>query len=310
MRLPNVLALALALALALWPTSSRADPHPMASGATAAPSTETQVAIAEETLAIAMELRTASVRAAITLVNPGEATKLKVGFPCASGADAGAIDVPCKVPLRVTVNGKRVALRRERAGRKQTHWTWTMSFAAGARVEVVVAYRAPLLNDRYSVPAFGLGSFTYRLTTGARWAGPIGKLKISVEHRHDALLFVSPAGYQREPGRITWELTDHEPTEEVILIPHPMMGNRLASVLGGKTLAEAHQRLAAGDYAKADVEAAIAELRDQTDDDWLTGWLRIISRVGGFTAPSLARTKACIAESIALLEGMATKAKR
>jgi hypothetical protein len=183
-----------------------------------------------------------------------------------------------------------------------------MKLAAAEKVELSVSYRAPLLNDRYSVPAYGMGLFTYRLTTGARWAGPIGDLRITVDHLHDALLYVAPAGYQREPGRLTWTLADHEPTEEVIIIPHPFAGSNLASDLAGKGAALARTRLAAGDYRKADVERALEVLR--RDEDMVDEWLPTISRVAGTATPPRDQALAIIAESVRVLEGMATRARK
>lgn len=296
------------VALLSWPALAAADPHPMASGATPAPTTDAQVAMTEETLAIAIDLRTASVNAAVTLENQGPATTLVVGFPCAVGDDAGAIDVPCKVPLTVTADGKKVKVTRPGRGGATRHWTWKMKLAAGQRVALAVAYRAPLVNDRYTTPAFGMGLFTYRLTTGARWAGPIGTLRITLDHMHDALLYVAPAGGVREPGRITWTLHDVEPTEEVIIIPAPYAGNHLAGALGARTAAAARARLAAGDYARADIERAIADLRDQRD--LLDEWLPTITRVAHLPTPPRAEAEAAVAGSIALLERLAAAAKR
>ena len=306
---------------ALLPTVAAADPHPMASGATPAPTTEAQVAMTAETLTITIGQRDAAVTAAVTLANPGPPTSLVVGFPCAFGDAAGQIDVPCKVPLAITVDGKRIRTKLARTDKRTGHWLWTMKLAAAATVPVVVAYRAPLINDRYSVPATGMGLFTYRLTTGARWAGPIGKLRITVDHTQDPLLFISPAGYQREAGRITWTLDDHEPTEEVVLVPHPIAASQLRRVIGGATTAEARKRLAAGDYKKADIEAVIAELdgprrradpraQGATDEPWGGDWLTLITRLGGVPAPTQARVAGVVAESRKLLEELAARAKR
>jgi hypothetical protein len=276
MRLALVFA-ALALALPV----AAADPHPMSSGATPAPTTDAQVAMSAETLAIAIDQRAASVKAAVTLANPGAATKLVVGFPCAVGDDAGAIDVPCKIPLTVTVGGKRVNATKRKTSKSVHHWTWPMKLGAGASVELVVSYRAPLVNERYTVPAYGMGLFTYRLTTGARWAGPIGTLRITVDHMHDALLFVAPAGGVRTPGRITWQLDGAEPTEEVILIPAPMAGNRLAQQIGGRTASRLP--LTPPRLPALDVEAR--SRRSATATPEIGQWLPTITRVAGLAAP-------------------------
>lgn len=290
----------------LVPTLAAADPHPMSSGANPAPTTDAQVAMKAETLTIDIGTTTAAVKAVITLENQGAATKMVVGFPCAQGEDAGQVDVPCKIPLAVTARGKKVkaAKKKSKAG---THWQWPLKLAANETVELVVSYRAPLMNDRYDTPAYGMGLFTYRLTTGARWAGAIGKLDITVNHLHDAMLFVSPGGYTREPGRITWSLTDHEPTEEVVIMPHPFAGNMLAGAIGGKNAAEAREKIEKGDFKKSSVDEAIKELekRGEMDD-----WPAMISRLGGVPAPDAKRVEAVVAESITLLKAMAAKAKR
>src|SRR5262245_55895966 len=90
------------------PAVAAADHHPMSSGANTAPTTDAQVAMIADKLDIAIDASTASVSAAVTLENKGAATKLLVGFPCATGDAAGRIDVPCKTKLVVTVDGKKV----------------------------------------------------------------------------------------------------------------------------------------------------------------------------------------------------------
>src|SRR5262245_19263597 len=98
-------------------STALADPHPMSSRASPAPTTSADVAMTEETLTIAMDLSDASVTAAVTLVNRGAAAALDVGFPCATGEEAGQIDVPCKVPLAVTVKGKPVRVTADKPGK-------------------------------------------------------------------------------------------------------------------------------------------------------------------------------------------------
>jgi hypothetical protein len=295
------------LTILLLPALASADPHPMSSGANPAPTVETQIAMTAETLTIDIENKAAAVAAAVTLVNKGPATKLVVGFPCAAGKDAGQVDVPCKVPLKITANKKPIAAKLVRA-KKAARWEWPMKFAADEQVDVVVKYRAPLVNDRYSVPASGMGIFTYRLTTGARWAGPIGKLDITVNHMHEALLFISPAGYSRQPGRITWSLTDYEPTEEVAVIPHPSGGHALAGSVGAKTAAEMKAKLDANDFAKADIDRILADL--QRDQDLVDNWLPMIAKLGGIAEPAKDRARAVIAESVKILEELKKRAKR
>lgn len=313
-----LVGLCLASLLCALAPSALADPQPMTGGASPAPTDSADIAMLEEQLAITMDLRSAAVRAEITLENRGAATALEVGFPCALGESAGAIDVPCTTALAVRVDGKRVAAKKRKQSPKLANWVWPLKLGEKARAKLVVSYRAPLRNDRYSIPAAGLGAFTYRLTTGARWAGPIGKLVITIDHLHEALLYVAPAGYQRSPGRLTWTLTDHEPTEEVVLMPHPMAGLDLARALGalepkrrGKRTPVEHlrARLDSGDYARADLEAVTARLREH-GGAFAEEWLPTISRVAGVPAPSPERAAAVLAESLRILDDLAARARR
>ena len=291
----------LVLSCLLVPAIAAADPHPMASGASPAPAGKTDVALTEETLTIAIGLRDASVTAAITLVNQGAATAFDVGFPCATGEDAGRIDVPCKVPLTVTVNGKAV-----RTTKAKSHRVWRMKFAANETVALVVTYKAPLINPRYTIPAAGMGLFTYRLTTGADWAGPIGKLAIEVDHLNDALMFISPAGYQRAPGKITWSLTNVEPMEEVVIMPAP--GVDTLGAFSGKTLAAKRKQLEDGDYKKTAIESSIQRLTDEQSS--ADRWRTLITKLGSVPAPSLEQVNAATAESLELLHTIAAHAKQ
>ncbi|MBK9032187.1 MAG: hypothetical protein IPL61_12860 [Myxococcales bacterium] len=63
--------LALVIAALLVAAPLAADPHPMSSRATPAPTTDAQVAMTAETLAIAIDQRAASVKATVTLANQG-----------------------------------------------------------------------------------------------------------------------------------------------------------------------------------------------------------------------------------------------
>jgi hypothetical protein len=124
----------------------------------------------------------------------------------------------------------------------------------------------------------------------------------------EALLFVAPAGYQREAGRITWTLDDYEPTEEVILLPEPRASSWLAHAIGGKTAAELRQRIDAGDYRKADIDQAIAMMREP--GSWGEEWRKIISPLGGVPVPAQDRVDATTAESLRLLDDLAARARR
>jgi hypothetical protein len=229
------------------------DPRPMSAGATPAPLGSTRIRIAREDLAIELDRQAAAVRALLLLENLGPATRLVVGFPCDRSLDPGIAGLECKTRLAVKVDGQKQAI-----SRKRSHWVWPMSFTAGQRREVEVTYRAPLRNDRYERPYNGMAALHYRLVTGAEWAGPIGELRMRVTMPTDAIIHITPAGYTRERGRISWDLRDHEPATDVAIFFHPRFLNR-------KDATPEERRALA-----QDLRAELGEMRD---------WMKILHRV-------------------------------
>lgn|GEM_PF-3932360 len=195
-----------------------ADPQPMTAGTNPQPTTSTQVAIAREELVIDIKPDWAEVGVALWLENRGKATRFQVGFPCDVDPEENVSTLPCKTRLDVAVDGKRVRPV-ERPTSKQVHdWVWPMRFGAGGKVRLDIAYRAPLVNDRYDHGLWGMEALVYRLLTGAAWAGPIGQLEIEVHTPTDGLAFIAPRGYTRSPGKIRWSLADFEPNEDLVLV--------------------------------------------------------------------------------------------
>ena len=165
-----------------------ADPQPMSAGDLPQPIEETQIAIAREDLLIDVGAKHAEVRATLRLENRGGDAKITVGFPCDTTEYAGAHGLECKTRIAVAADGKKLAARLKKTSKTRKHWIWPMRFAAGQTVTLVVSYRTRLINDRYPIPAHGMGTLYYRLATGAHWAGPIGELHMEVRLPTDATM--------------------------------------------------------------------------------------------------------------------------
>jgi hypothetical protein len=227
-----------------------------------------------------------------------------VGFPCDASEEAGAYGLPCATRPVVLAGGKKLAVRQERGPRetrewvfgkratKGRHWVWSMPFRAGERVELRVEYAAPLVNPNYDVPVMGMGLFYYVLRTGARWAGPIGELEMTVTLPFDNLVWISPPGYTREPGRITWKLKDHEPVDDLVVIGH---------------LPTLYEQLHAGGDAKklAAVAAALKKDGGAAAFHDISGYLGIISDMANQPPPDVREVSKTALESAALIERMA-----
>ncbi len=247
---------ALLVPMVLWAASAAADPAPMSAGRQPAPVKSSTIRIAREVLTIDLDRKASSVKAILELENGGPATRLDVGFPCDPRLDETVSGLECKTRLDVRIDGKK-----QKARRKGKHWVWPMRFAEGQKVVLEVAYRSPLRNDRYENPYAGMGALTYRLLTGATWAGPIGELEMTVNLPTDTIAWIAPAGYTRERGRVTWKLASYEPTSDLaIFFPARIIGLR--------------------DVTPEERKEVARELRADTH---VTEWVQILHRVTGKT---------------------------
>lgn len=202
-----------------------AGPRPMSAGTQPAPTTSAEIAVVSEDLTIRVIGREARVDARLRLRNLGATAKTLIGFPCERGIEHGVLALECKSKIAVKVGGKRV-----RAAHKGKHLVWWLQLAGGAETDLEVSYRARLRTDKKN-PVAGMGLLHYRLTTGAAWAGPIGELTMRVELPTEAVMFIAPAGYTREPGVIEWNLRDVEPTHDVAILVHPFYSSRYLSAV-------------------------------------------------------------------------------
>jgi hypothetical protein len=278
----------------------------MSAGGVPFATTSTTVALAREALTIDVRPTAATVRADMTLENRGPAAQLDVGFPCDVGLEPGVAGLECKTPLRVEIDGKKVKprLKKTQGGR---HWMWPMRFAADSRVSLVVSYRTRLVNDRYDTPFYGMGILHYRLATGASWAGPIGELTMRVDMPTDALVHIAPGGYIREHGRVEWKLTDHEPKEDLAITVHPMFLGRAAAGVRAADRETFAAAIARGEVKKDALKKVAAEMREENDEliRFATWFHDVAGKKIGLPAPVESDVRACVEQSIALIEDAA-----
>lgn len=79
----------------------------------------------------------------------------------------------------------------------------------------------------YTVPLHPVGNrgfedmlFTFDLTAGAHWRGSIEDARITVYFNGidiDRILALEPEGFSRDNNRITWHISDFEPSEDIVI---------------------------------------------------------------------------------------------
>jgi hypothetical protein len=154
--------------------------------------------------------------------NTGPAVAVRIGFP-ESGNQAQRGKLPAGfLTFSTTVDGKPVPTRIEGFSLNEATGTWqrwrvkAVRFAAGHTRRVTVRYTAPL--GMWSV---GPGRFfTYKVTTGDSWKGPIGNVHMLIRgHYSPDRAWLSAPSYFRRTGPTTFEWTARnlKPAEDVYL---------------------------------------------------------------------------------------------
>lgn len=307
----QLLALAAALAVAgpmFAPASAYARPGGL--GGPPLPAGPTAVRIAEEDLHVRVGFEQVEVAAALQLENRGRRTSFEVVFPCVRGGyDAGVTGISCLTPLRVSVRGKRLEPHSRWVDDERGEWVWQMALERRERVALEVSYAAKLVRQDGAEPVADVSVVYYWLRAGARWSGPIGRLDITVETPLDNLLFVAPDGYDRAPGRLTWSLRDVEPAEDLVLGVHTQTSRRLLDAFGAPRADELAARREAGRYDREALRAVASDLRESVrgpDGGYGELLRRSTARHGLSTVPR-ARLVRCVAESVALLDALASR---
>lgn len=204
-----------------------ADPLPLLGGENPRPFEETDIAIEKEILFADITWDKAIIDVELTLHNSGKEKEIQVGFPCDQYLH-GIINLPCKNPLHVAINGKKVAVKKNKMPHdaKQKYFTWSIQFEQDERKIVKIQYQVKVINERYNQPFLGIFKFSYHLITGASWAGPIGELKMTVKYPIDLITYIQPEGYERQSKYLTWHLKDYEPKEDLEVYFHPILNSR------------------------------------------------------------------------------------
>ena len=200
-----------------------ADPAPLMGGENPRPFEETDIVLEKETLFVDIGWDKAIIDVELTLHNTGKEKEIQVGFPCDKDV-YGLINLPCKSPLKVIMDGKKVAVKKNNVTRD---FTWSIRFKQDESKIVKIQYQVKVINERYDPePFMGIFKFSYRLITGAYWAGPIGELEMTVKYPTDVITYIQPDGYERQSKHLTWHLKDYEPWEDLEVYFHPMLNGR------------------------------------------------------------------------------------
>ncbi len=204
-----------------------ADPLPLMGGENPRPFEETDIILEKERLFADINWDKAMMDVELTLHNSGKKKEIQVGFPCDQHFD-DIINLPCKNPPQVIINGKKISVKKSRvpSEAKQKYFTWSIGFEQDERKIVKIQYQVKVINERYTVPFSGIFKFSYHLITGASWAGPIGELDMTVKYPIDLITYIQPEGYERQSKHLTWHLKDYEPREDLEVYFHPMLNSR------------------------------------------------------------------------------------
>ena len=195
---------------------------PDSRGETMQPVNVTQVMMVNETVHIDMDTENAIVRCDFTLMNPGAAEALLVGFPLGLGDDwtvPMSRDEQYTYPLEdfmAYVNSIPVATR-EMDVNGSKWMVWNMSFDEMEITDVQVSYWVPI-SSYGNYGRIRSHWFTYVLETGAAWGGVIDEANITINLcgiEPDWITEISPDGYTLEDYSITWNLISIEPTENI-----------------------------------------------------------------------------------------------
>jgi len=211
-----LLSLAL-LPLAAPPTPARADGEPATwYGPTLVPVTSESIRMVRERVVVELSPLRAKVDATFVFENEGAATEQVVAFP-----DIGWVGASLHA-FRTWVDGTEVDVGFQKGGADAGLHYWTVDFPAGSQRVVRVRYetvRDPVQVGNYML----VDDFTYVLTTGARWKGPIGRAEIVldlVDLTHDQIIGAHPKTSERTEAGYRWVLHDIEPTGNVVVRFH------------------------------------------------------------------------------------------
>lgn len=204
------------------------------------PSGTEKVQITDETLTIRLGQSAADVEVHYTLKNQGEGGEVRFGFPVEELDEFDEMTEEEKPKPRsspkycrdysVTVNGKEIGNKfesetefaKERDEQRVGLKGWLISkvnFKANEEKTMIIRYKSDYPRAGYSVSddeREKAGIFRYRLSTGAAWAGPIARGRITIEPIGifpEEVTVLKPVNQFKRAGEgWIWEFTDLEPT--------------------------------------------------------------------------------------------------
>lgn len=204
-----LVCLALLSCLALSPIAL-ADGEPAAwVGRTLRPVDSDSIRMVRERVVIDLSPNRARVTATFIFRNEGPECEQIIAFP------AGERGLVTTRDFRAWVDGAQVEVGTQSPSFEHLYY-WTASFPANGEREVRVAYQTR--RDTSIGGSLADTHFTYILTTGRRWKGPIGSAEIVLNLRdiqHHQILDLQPAGHTRTPSGYRWLRRDVEPEQDV-----------------------------------------------------------------------------------------------
>jgi hypothetical protein len=300
-----------------WPGAVCADPVPMSAGLVPVPQESTEVALVSEDLSVDVHFSSMDVVAKIVLENRGKAASLQVGFPCLPSTgpetDPETVGLSCDTKIAVKVDGVAQKLTRKKTSPEEHHWVWPMRFEPAKPVALEVRYTQRMVNERYGIPVQGMGALTYRLSTGARWAGPIQRLDMEVRLPVETVLYATPPGFTREPGRIRWSLASFDPKGDLAILFAPYETMVFLGAFRAKTYPEYLKLRNAGLFDGEALKKLAGSFAKGHGPEGMYGealnLFKIFRPLRGLPVPDQATVGACAEESAKLIAELAAQAR-
>ncbi|MHB9029712.1 MAG: tetratricopeptide repeat protein [Candidatus Latescibacterota bacterium] len=184
------------------------------------PLKDVPVRMVAEEVRIYLSAASAYVSCLFTLRNEGTPGTIEVGFP--RGWEGDLINFTAKnARIPGTYPVKTLAEMPEWGEFNNAKLPWwkvfEVSFDASAPTVVVENAYTSHLRSRDNLLMADL-HFTYIMTTGAPWKGPIGDAAITVYLRNipfEQITHISPQGYTRAGNQIRWHFTNFEPSQNI-----------------------------------------------------------------------------------------------
>lgn len=171
----------------------------------------------------------ARVTASFVFRNEGPATDVLMGFPEESSGDGASARSAKLAGFQSWIDGKPAGITHRQTPKQddnEDYSDWlvkSVHFRAGQTRTVVDTYSGGGGNM-----STGQQWFSYVLTTGANWKGPIGHARIICDLgpvSQYSPVEIAPAGYHRHGNTITWDLYKIKPNQNINIQWLPAFAN-------------------------------------------------------------------------------------